>query len=175
MAVFQLLSFSGGPTQQASAQDRFTLFPLYFQQRSSDPSQDYTAVFPVYGHLKHRLFRDEIFFVMFPIYGETRKKDVVTDNYLWPFFHLRHGDGLHGWKFWPLVGNEHKDVTTQTNGFGDVKTIGGHDGFFALWPLFFKTRAASAPPTSSGSRRPFPPSACCVRRAGLDHRHLAVL
>ena len=138
---FQVLSFAGGPTQQESARDRFTLFPLYFQQRSSDPSENYTALFPFYGHLKHRLFRDEIFFAMFPLYGETRKKDVVTDNYLWPIFHLRHGDGLHGWQFWPLVGNEHKDVTTQTNGFGDVKTIGGHDSFFALWPLFFNDQS----------------------------------
>ena len=91
---FQLLSFAGGPTQRETARDRFTLFPLYFQQRSSDPSENYTAVFPLYGHLKHRLFRDEIFFVMFPLYSETRKKDVVTDNYLWPVFSLRHGDGL---------------------------------------------------------------------------------
>jgi len=50
---------------------------------------------------------------------------------------LRHGDGLHGWQFWPLVGAEHKDVTTQTNGFGDVEIIGGHDNFFALWPVHF--------------------------------------
>jgi hypothetical protein len=137
----QLLSFSGGPTQTESARDRFTLFPLYFQQRSSDPSENYTALFPLYGHLKNRLFRDQIFFVMFPLYGETRKKDVVTDNYLWPIFSLRHGDGLHGWKVWPLVGNEHKDVTTQTNGFHEVKTIGGHDDFFALWPLFFNNKS----------------------------------
>jgi hypothetical protein len=138
--LFQILSFGGGPTQQETARDRFTLFPLYFQQRSSDPSEDYTAVFPFYGHLKHRLFRDDIFFVMFPLYGQTRKKDVVTDNYLWPIVSVRHGNGLHGWKVWPLVGNEHKDVTTQTNGFGDVKTNGGHDRFFALWPLFFNNK-----------------------------------
>ena len=139
--IFQLLSFSGGPTQPESARDRFTLFPFYFQQRSSDPSENYTAFFPVYGHLKHRLFRDEISFVMFPLYGETRKKDVVTDNYLWPVFSLRHGDGLHGWKFWPLAGSEHKDVTTQTNAWGDIKTISGHDSFFALWPLYFNNRS----------------------------------
>ncbi len=113
---FQLLSFAGGPTQEETARDRFTLFPLYFQQRSSDPSQNYTAVFPFYGHLQNRLFRDEIFFVMWPLYSQTRKRDVVTDNYLVPVFHLRHGDGLHGWQFWPLVGNEHKEVTTRTNG-----------------------------------------------------------
>lgn len=84
--VFEVLSFAGGPTQRETARDRFTLFPLYFQQRSSDTNQNYTAVFPVYGHLKHRLFRDDIFFALFPLYSETRKKDVVTDNYLWPLF-----------------------------------------------------------------------------------------
>ena len=139
--LFQVFSFSGGPTQGETARDRFTLFPLYFQQRSTDPSENYTAVFPFYGHLKHRLFRDEISFMMWPLYAETRKRDVVTDNYVVPLFSLSHGDGLHGWQFWPLVGNEHKDVTTRTNGFGDVTTIGGHDSFFALWPLFFNTRS----------------------------------
>ena len=137
----QLLNLAGGPTQLESERDRFTLFPLYFQQRSSDPSQDYTALFPFYGHLQHRFFRDEIFFVMFPCYSQTRKKDVVTDNYLWPIFHLRHGNGLHGWQFWPLVGNEHKDVTSRTNSFGEESIVGGHDKFFAVWPLFFNVRS----------------------------------
>lgn len=134
---FQLLSFSGGPTTSDTAQRRFTLFPLYFQQRSTDPNENYTAVVPFYGHLKHRLFRDEIYFVMFPIYGQSRKKDVVTDNYLYPIFHLRQGNRLKGWQFWPLVGHEHKDVTYSTNGFGDVSTVGGHDKVFAVWPLYF--------------------------------------
>jgi hypothetical protein len=138
---FQWLSFPGGPTQKENARDRFTLFPLYWQQRSSDPSENYTAVFPFYGHIKHRLFRDDNFFVMWPLYCQTRKRDVVTDNYLVPIFSLRHGDGLHGWQFWPLIGSEHKEVTTQTNGFGDIKTIAGHDSFFALWPLYFNDRS----------------------------------
>ncbi len=49
---------------------------------------------------------------MFPLYVRTRKKDVVTWNMPYPFFHLREGDGLHGWQVWPLMGREHKDVTT---------------------------------------------------------------
>src|SRR6266404_2886642 len=124
--LFQLLSFSGGPSQEENARHRFTLFPLYFQQRSSDPDQNYTALIPFYGHLKNRLFKDEMFFVLFPIYGHTRKRDVVTDNYFLPFFHLRHGDGLTGWQLWPFYGREHKDITTRTNGFNEVETIGGH-------------------------------------------------
>jgi hypothetical protein len=135
---FQLLSFSSGQEQEVDEKKRFTIFPFYFQQRSPDTNLNYTAYFPIYGHLKDRLFRDEIFFVMFPIYGETRKRDVVTENYLYPFGHIRHGDGLSGWQVWPVVGREHKDVTTSTNGFGDVSVVAGHDKSFFLWPLWLK-------------------------------------
>jgi len=138
--LFQLLSWAGGPTQKEKKRDRFTVFPFYFQQRSSDPSENYTALIPFYGHLKHRLFRDDIFFVMLPFYVESRKKDVVTENYVYPFFHLRHGDGLRGWQFWPLAGHEQKAVTTQTNGFGDIQTISGHEKLFVLWPFFFNEK-----------------------------------
>jgi hypothetical protein len=134
----QLLSLSGGQDQQEISRKRFTLFPIYFQQRSPDSTQNYTALVPIYGHLKDRLLRDEIFFVMFPLYSRTRKRDVVTDNYLYPFFHLRRGNGLNGWQFWPLVGEEHKSVTTKTNGFGETEIIGGHREFFALWPIYLK-------------------------------------
>jgi hypothetical protein len=137
----QILSFAGGPTQRETARDRFTLFPLYFQQRSSDPNEDYTAIFPFYGTIRHRLFRDEVHWVLWPLYCQTRKRDIVTDNYLVPFFDIRHGNGLHGWQFWPLYGQEHKDVTTKTNGFGDVTTVPGHDNFFVLWPLFFNNKS----------------------------------
>ena len=65
---------------------RFTLFPFYFQQRAPDPELNYTALLPVYGTIKNRLFRDEIKFIMLPLYVHTRKKDVVTDNFFYPFF-----------------------------------------------------------------------------------------
>jgi hypothetical protein len=133
----QLISSSGGQNQNGLPARRFTIFPLYFYQYSPDTNRNYTALVPLYGHIKARLLRDDIFFVLFPLYSETRKRDVVTDNYLFPFFHLRHGDGLHGWQCWPLVGNEHKDVTRRTNGFGETEIIGGHDRFFALWPVYF--------------------------------------
>ncbi|HVV70873.1 MAG TPA: hypothetical protein VHI52_05120 [Verrucomicrobiae bacterium] len=134
---FQLLSRSGGPGPEADQKRRFTIFPLYFQQRSSNPEDNYTAVAPFYGHLKHRLFRDEIFFVMFPIYSHTRKRDVVSDNYVYPFVSTSRGPGLKGWQAWPIVGHEEKSVTTRTNGFQDVLTVPGHNSWFVLWPIFF--------------------------------------
>ena len=135
---FQLISSGGGQMQDGSTQDRFTLFPFYFQQRSRDTNKNYTALAPIYGHLQNRLWRDQIFFVLFPIYSETHKRGNVTDNYVYPIVHVRNGPGLHGWGVWPLVGNEHKIVTLQTNGFGDVSTNGGHDRSYVIWPLWLK-------------------------------------
>src|SRR5262245_19046253 len=106
---FQLLNSAGGPTHKEEKRDRFTIFPIYFQQRSSDPTENYTAVFPFYGHMQNHMFRDDIYFVMFPAYGRTRRRDVVTENYFYPLYHVRHGDGLKGWQLWPFYGIEHKD------------------------------------------------------------------
>ena len=133
----QLFSVAGGANQDGSEKRRVTVYPLYFQQRSPHTNENYTALVPIYGHLKDRLMRDEIFFVMFPIYSETRKHDVVTDNYLYPFFDLQHGDGMRGWQLWPLFGTRHKAVTIATNGFGDTEVVGGYDRYFALWPVHF--------------------------------------
>ena len=137
LQFFQLFSVAGGRTSEGPATSRFTIFPIYFQQRSPDPERNYTAVVPFYGRLKNRLFRDEIFFVMLPLYLQTVKRDVVTDNYLFPLFHLRHGPGLEGWQLWPLVGTEHKEVTYTTNMWSETVVVPGHDKFFLLWPLYF--------------------------------------
>lgn len=139
--IFQLFNFTGGQNQKTDTQRRFTLFPIYFQQRSPDPKLNYSAVFPFYGHLIGRPLnlRDDIRFVMFPLYAKTRKRDVVTDNYVFPFFHQRHGNGLTGWQAWPLVGHEQKTLTYKTNLFDTLEAVGGHDKWFALWPIFFNT------------------------------------
>jgi len=136
--LMQVISWATGANQDEKKAKRITVFPFYFQQRSPVPEDNYTAVGPFYGHLKNRILRDEIFFVMFPIFSETRKGDNITDNYVYPFYSTRHGPGLTGWKLWPLVGHEHKDVTTKTNGFGDVETVAGHDSHFVLWPIYLE-------------------------------------
>ena len=138
--ILELFNFAGGRTQSETNVHRTTLFPIYFQQRSRIPERNYTALLPIYGTIKQRLFRDQIRFVLFPAYVQSRKRDLVTDNYLYPVFHWRRGEGLRGWQAWPLLGQEHKEVTTKTNSWGDLETSAGHDKFFALWPLFFNQR-----------------------------------
>jgi hypothetical protein len=159
--LLQLLSFAGGRDQDSSRRRRFTLYPFYFQQRSTDAEENYTALFPVYGHLQNRFARSEIDFVLWPLYLKTirrppasslpddpflnlggrflsaRRGDVTTYNYVYPIFHWRTGEGLQGWQVWPLLGHEKKIVTSKTNNWGDPELSPGHEHWFALWPFYY--------------------------------------
>ncbi|MBL9128421.1 MAG: hypothetical protein JNL97_12275 [Verrucomicrobiales bacterium] len=119
---------------------RFNLFPFFFYQDAPDPKRDYWALFPLYGNLKGRMFRDEAEFVAFPLWLESRKGTMTTRNVAFPFVHFRDGPGLDGWQFWPLAGHEHQDPSTRTNVLDEVEVVGGHDKTFALWPMWFRNR-----------------------------------
>jgi hypothetical protein len=134
--IVQLFSVAGGSTQSETNVHRFSIFPIYFQQRSPLPDKNYTALLPIYGTIKHRFARDEIQFAGFPLWVKTRKREVVTENYLYPVFHWRHGPAVKGWQVWPLLGRERKDFSTITNVWGDPEPVPGHRKAFVLWPIF---------------------------------------
>ena len=136
--LLQIISFSGGEALKGGDKKRTTIFPIYFQQKSPKPEENYVAVVPFYGRMQNRLFRDRIYFVLLPAYLQTEKRGMVTDNYLFPFFHRRHGAGVTGWQFWPLVGREKKEITISTNNWGDQVVSGGYQKSMALWPIYFK-------------------------------------
>lgn len=136
--LLQLLSFAGGDLQDGERRRRFTLFPFYWQQRSSEPDNNYTALWPVAGHLRNRLFRDEISFALWPVYVRTwrARGNVETVSLFAPFFHHRTGDGLRGWRAWPLAGSEVKEPTTRTNLWGEEELAPGHASHFFAWPFW---------------------------------------
>jgi hypothetical protein len=140
---WQLAQWLNG-SRQAQIEDpdlhRFNLFPFFFYQNATDPERDYWALFPLYGTLQNRFFRDEAEFVLFPAWLKTRKGPVTTRNIAFPFFHLRDGPGLKGWQFWPLVGHEHRDPSTRTNIADLVEVVPGHDKTFVVWPVYFRNR-----------------------------------
>jgi hypothetical protein len=139
---WQFLQWFNGSSQDRIEDDlkRFNLFPIFFWQDSTDPEQDYWAVFPLHGTLKNRFFRDEAQFTLFPVWLKTRKNEVVTRNVLFPIFHLRDGPGIEGWQFWPLLGHERKAPGARTNLSDEVEVVPGHDKWFALWPVYFRNR-----------------------------------
>ena len=134
--IFQIISWAGGQNSDDQMTRRYNLFPLIFYQKSELPNEDYWAVLPFYGKLYNRFWKNEHTFIMVPAYIKTRKKDVVTKNYFYPFVHVRKGnDNLYGWQFWPFIGQEHRDVGTMTDGWGDDVLLPGHDREFYLWPI----------------------------------------
>ncbi len=166
-AFFQFFNFTGGRTLNEENDRRFTVFPIYFQNRSSNPDRDYTAVFPFYGRVHSRLFRDEIKWVMAPFYVETRKKDVITKNMPLPLFHIRRGDNLSGWQLWPLISEEYKGITEVTNVLGEIEQIGPYHKSFFLFPIFMEKHMGIGTPEEDWQST-FLPFYYLRRSAGRD-------
>ncbi len=99
------------------------LLPFYLSG-SSAKYGPYTSVFPFYGDIYERLWRDEIHFVMFPLYSRTVKGGTTNRNYLYPLFALTSGERESGFQFWPLYGQSAKE--------------GVYHKRFVLWPLFMR-------------------------------------
>lgn len=140
---WQLVQWINGSRQEQTEDPnlrRFNLFPFFFYQDATDPARDYWALFPLYGSLQNRFFRDEVDFVLFPGWLKTRKGSITTRNVLFPFVHFRDGPGLKGWQFWPLAGHEHREPTTRTNIIEEIEVVPGYDKTFALWPVYFRNR-----------------------------------
>ena len=94
--------------------------PFLFKRRKK--GKDYTAIFPFYGHMTDRFGRDDIKFVMWPIYTWQRKGDVTATNVLWPIFSISDYPEGGGLKVWPLFGISEKKDTFKKN--------------FLLWPMY---------------------------------------
>jgi len=157
----QVINWSSGNYSDDSIRSRLTLFPFYFHQRSTNPEQSYTAVWPFYGHLTRRLYYSQIDFVLWPIYVKTKREasvgrtpedefispffrwreerrvDVTTYNVLAPFFHYRTGPGMEGWQAWPLFHWEKKSIGARTNQWGEAQVVPGYTHLHLFWPLFF--------------------------------------
>ncbi len=138
--ILQLIN--GGGLDKIDDPDvkRFNVFPFFYYQDAPNAEQDFWALFPLYGTVRNRLFRDEIEVVAFPLWMKSRKGTVTTSNVLFPFFHWREGPGLKGWQAWPLVGHEHRNPGTRTNLVDELEVVPGHDKTFALWPVWFRNR-----------------------------------
>lgn len=108
-----------GPAAEKSTM----LFPFYISGVSKKYGP-YTSVFPIYGDIYERFWRDEYHYVLFPLYGRTVNKGTTTRNYLYPIFSLISGDHEWGFQCWPLYGQAEKDGVYRRR--------------FALWPIFMQ-------------------------------------
>jgi hypothetical protein len=97
------------------------LFPFYISGTSAKHGP-YTSVFPFYGDIYDRFWRDEYHYVLFPLYGRTVNRGTTSTNYLYPFFNTVKGERESGFQFWPLYGEAAKE--------------GVYKRRFVLWPFY---------------------------------------
>lgn len=164
----QFFEFTGSTTLDGEAKDRRTLFPFFFYQKSTNPTNGYFGVLPIYGHLRNRLFRDEVSFILAPLWVSSKKRDVQTDNVLFPFFSWRHGGGVQGWQAWPFVGSEKKAITHRKDADGEDQIIPGYSRQFFPLPFFIHEKTGLGTPDAVTNRFYFP-LYTQTRSADMDH------
>lgn len=128
-------------------------FPLFFEHKFGEKNGGYTEGFvvlfliygghhrregnyfvflPLGGNTKGLMGKDEMRFVLFPLYFDTRLGENRAYHILFPFIGFSHGGGKQSFQFWPL--------------YGYSKVEGKYASRFFLWPLF----TYSADETSKG-------------------------
>jgi len=100
---------------------RVWVFPVYFQGRTAK-GDSYLAVFPLGGRIRQFATRDEIEFVLFPVWLRHRVNDVVTTSWLFPLISSTSGDGQRRFRVFPL--------------YGYARREGFYSKRFILWPVW---------------------------------------
>jgi hypothetical protein len=110
------------PAQQNEDQrDNVDFFPVFWGKDKEGKS--YGGMFPFGGTFRGRFARDEIQFVLWPLYTRVREGETQTVNILWPIFSSTSGGDRSGFRIWPLFGEEKKEG------------IGAYQKTFFLWPI----------------------------------------
>lgn len=104
---------------QEQKKERGFLLAFWGETEKGEP---YGGFFPLYGKLKKRFGKDEMNFILWPVYSDSREGDNRTYSFLWPFFSRTEGGGKDGFKMWPIYGYERKEKD--------------YEKIFFLWPIF---------------------------------------
>jgi hypothetical protein len=133
------------------------LFPFYISG-TSEKYGHYVSVFPFYGDIYERFWKDEYHYVLFPLYGRTVKNGTETRNYLYPFFSLIKGEKESGFQFWPLYGQAEKEGVYRKR--------------FALWPIYLQEELGLDTDTPTRKFYLFPLYTSSVSRKRTEKHYL---
>ncbi len=117
--------FQNYDTEDPLSQSRTWILPFYFSGHSRF-GEPYTAVFPIAGRILGILGLDEVRFLAFPLYAETRKGPVATVHVLWPVFARSTGPGHERLRVFPFYGQSSEPDGTERR--------------FVLWPIWSSFR-----------------------------------
>jgi hypothetical protein len=85
-------------------------FPLYWGR--SEDGKAYGGLFPVYGTVKDRFGKDDVLFLLWPVYSRTEEDAMTSHTVLWPVFRITTGDQGWGMRVFPIWG--HDEITGKS-------------------------------------------------------------
>lgn len=131
-SFFQLVNLRSTDDPGNVGDHHFDVWPLYFSRDSGDPATSYRALVPIGGTIKNRFGKEELRFVLLPLYLHTLKNGKEITHAPWPFLRFIRGGGHHGFEFWPL--------------FGRSERAGDYKRQFYLWPFGYKVETNLSAP-----------------------------
>ncbi len=135
-ADWRILTVMGHDHQAADSVGAYRLWalPVFFLGRNR-AGEDYGAVFPLGGRIDDWFGRDQVSFVLFPLYARSRLNDLQTVHVLWPLISRTSGKGVEQGRVFPLYGYSRRANAMEHS--------------FILWPIW--TRVQDRRPGRSGS------------------------
>ena len=118
----KLLQTKSFRTDEPKNREESSMFFPFYIKGESKKYGPYTSVFPFYGDIYERFWRDEYHYVLFPLYGRTVKGGTTSTNVLYPVFNVVSGEQESGFGVWPLYGQAAKEGVYRRR--------------FVLWPIF---------------------------------------
>jgi hypothetical protein len=138
--LFPLVSYWRDVYLYEDAEERdfdYMVLPFFFGGTSSE-GESYFAFFPLFGTLRDYFGRDEIRFLLFPLYLDYSKNSFYQRNFLWPVLSFSSGGGYDGFRFWPF--------------YGYIAKEGEYHNKFILWP-FYHSQQFDLDKEQTGRRR----------------------
>ena len=127
-AFFSMIRYSNLNDYDDLQEKNFSIFPVLDVSWSGKKENNYFSLFPIWGTLKNKYNKEEINYVLFPLYLKTKKKHSTNKHFFWPFISIVEGKYISGFKFWPLFGYENKLDEKQLTVVKESK--------FFLWPFY---------------------------------------
>jgi len=88
--------------------ESYWLYPIIWQKWEKDTENSF-VFFPFYGEINSCFTFDKANFVLWPIWAKSRRKDVVSNDYIWPFFNSSDGEKVRRYRFWPFYCYSRRD------------------------------------------------------------------
>jgi hypothetical protein len=88
--------------------ESYWLFPLIWQKWEKDTENSFVFI-PFYGEINSCFAFDKANFVMWPLWAKSRRKDVVSHDYIWPLFNSSEGEKVRRYRFWPFYCYSRRD------------------------------------------------------------------